>query len=86
MTNINKAVLREKIQKQFDDFVELVFSENGKLDKLLRSGAIDLSEKEDGFKTSSKVMMALGSEMTRQYDNCMSKSDHKDVKNIALFL
>ncbi|MFS1428764.1 hypothetical protein LMH73_016875 [Vibrio splendidus] len=61
--------------------------EGGKVDKLLNSGAIDFSESEVGFVTSSQVMCALGRYMEDQYTPNGSVRNHKrDVKNLESFL
>ena len=86
MSNTNREILREKVLEQFNAFKDQVFKDGGKLDQLFLSGAIDIIDDEIGYKTSSKINMALGMELTRQYDNCMTKNDRKDVKNMSLFI
>lgn len=86
MSNPVRDNLRKKVEDQFIAFQKMVFEDGGKLDRLLNSGAIDLSEEDDSYKTASKINMALGTELSFQYDNLMSNSDKKEVKNFARFL
>lgn len=86
MSKQNKDQLRKKVLEQFSGFQNSVFEEGGKLDKLLNSGAIDLSEPEEGYKTASKILAALGEELKSQYSNRLSKTDKEDIGNIGCFL
>lgn len=86
MSKENRAVLKEKVSQQLTAFVEMVTKDDGKLDRLLRSGAIDLSEPESGYATAHKIMCALGREMESQHNHQLSSADKKDVSNYYSFL
>ncbi len=86
-TKENKAALKAKVEKQLKDFTDYILSEGGKLDRLMLSGALDLSEPEEGFVTSSQIMCALGRLMEDQYTPSGNQRDHKrEVQNISNFL
>ncbi|WP_318493565.1 hypothetical protein [Photobacterium leiognathi] len=86
MSKENKNALRAKVEEQFLTFQKEIFSDGGRLDKLLNSGAIDLSEEESGYAMSSKINVALGHCLADRHSINMSKEDEKDIENINCFL
>lgn len=87
MNQDNKAALRAKVETQLNNMVEQIMKEGGKLDRLLKSGAIDLSEPEQGYVTSSRIMCALGRYMEEQHTPNGDLREHKrEVKNMELMM
>ncbi|CAH6992942.1 hypothetical protein VCHA53O466_140159 [Vibrio chagasii] len=87
MSKENKQDLKAKVAKQLQDYVDEVLRDGGAVDRLLNSGALDLSEPEEGFTTSSRIVCALGRRMEDQYTPLGDLKAHKrEVKNIESFI
>lgn len=84
----NKAALRKKVEEQLNNIVKEITKDGGKLDRILNSGAIDLSAPESGYTTSHQILCALGRYIEEQHTPSAGGSTlmiHKrEVKNIEI--
>ncbi|WP_422451914.1 hypothetical protein [Endozoicomonas sp. ALC066] len=83
--NQNAFIIRSQVHEMFKDFEKSIFEEGGKLDRLLKSSAIDLSEPIEDYRLAKMIIQAIAKEMENQYElplNLQFKGYRKELKNL----